>query len=166
MSRARVLLAVAALFVLTSCDGQQAAPVVSGEVKPLTIELPEQVLGLKVAQEDVSGSLAAFKGRTYLESVGLFSMREGDLLRATYQVGRFNSLARAESKEFRRELAGLAGSPEELRMGSKEVSQVTGNQQITYIWFEGRGLYVLTVHREFPFGRTLLRKLIEMEKQR
>lgn len=155
------------ILLLGACEGgrEKAAEVREAQIEPVTIELPDQILGLKVTEEDVSSSLEALKGRTYLESLGLFSMREGDLLRATLQVGRFNSLARARSKEFRREIAGLAGAPEELRLGTAEVSQISGNQQTSYIWFESNGFFVLTVHRDFPFGRTLLRKLIEMDPE-
>lgn len=158
-----MLLGLTGPVALIGCEENQHPARPAAEVKPMTFKLPDQILGLKVAQEDISSSVNALKGRTYLESLGLFSMRQGDLLRATLQVGRFNSLARTKSKEFRREIAGLAGSPEELRMGTTEVSQITGNQQTSYIWFEREGLFVLTVHREFPFGRTLLRKLVEMK---
>lgn len=165
--RARAgVVAIAWLAVLSGCGGDATTTTSAKPIQSVTVDLPEQLLGLRVVQEDIASHIEAVKGRTYFQSLGLFSMREGDLLRATFQVARLNSLAvEQRSDEFRRRLVALVGAAEELRMETTEIFRTIGNQQTVYMWFHGQGFLVLTVHRDLVFGRTLLRKLIEMRLQ-
>lgn len=129
-------------------------------------EMPEQILGLGVIQEDISSDIAEVRSATYISSLALFSFREGDLLQASLQVASLNNLAKPNLESFRKQVAGLMGgsSLEELRIGTHKVYMTSGQQQIVYTWFKGRGYYVLTVRRAYPFRRTLLRKLLDLEE--
>lgn len=141
-------------------DGGAKAKV--SKPRPAEVELPDQILGLRVVQEDVSTNIVEVKSATYVSSVALFSLREGELLQASLQVSSFNDLAKPKSERFRRQVASLMGgsSLEELTIGGNKVFMTTGQQQITYTWFKGRGFNVLTVRRAYSFRRTLLRKLL------
>jgi hypothetical protein len=151
-----------------SCSAREAARTVrgTGEVQAPVVKVPNQILGLRVAPEDVSKQVKNLK-RPYLDSVGLFSLREGDLLRATLQISRFNGLAKPNSPQFRASVIGLTGASraQELRVGDIIVYSTTGSEQNVFIWFKERGLFVLSVHRDYEFPRTLLRRAVDLPIQ-
>lgn len=130
------------------------------------VTLPSQVLGLKVAKEQVSKDVLKVD-RPYIDSVGIFSMRENDLLRATLQVSRMNAVARPKSNSFRNSIINLMGttSPQKLLVSDTVVYNTAGNKQSLFVWFEGRGFYVLSVHEDYEFPRTLLRRMIDLEQK-
>lgn len=150
----------------TACGGSPGGKA-SAAPGPVSVAVPTQILGLRVTQEDVAGQLIPFKNRSYLDTFGLFSLREGDLLRGTLQMGRFGQFAVEEDDTFRRQIIGLIGtsSPREIQVGDETVWSSTGTQQSVFAWFEGKGFFVLTVHKEFPFELTLLRKLMSLEQE-
>jgi hypothetical protein len=154
------------LLTAVACRGGQGNQS-TGAPAPVSVEVPTQILGLSVTQEDVSGQVVPYKNRSYLDTFGLFSLREGDLLRATLQMGRFGQVADEDDDTFRRQIIGLMGtsSPREILVGEEIVWSSTGAQQSVFAWFKGRGFYVLTVHKEFPFELTLLRKLMSLEQE-
>lgn len=161
----RRLIAAALLFVASGC-GEGTSNVVGvvtggGQVQTPKIRLPSQILGLHVKPEDVSKQLDAAK-RPYLKNVGLFSLREGDLVRSTFQISHFNALARPDSAEFRSSIIGLLGStrPQRILVGDVLVYITSGNEQHIFAWYEEEAFYVLTVHKEYEFPRTLLRRMI------
>jgi hypothetical protein len=101
---------------------------------------------------------------TYLDSIGLFSFREkSNLLRATLQVGRFNKVASPQKSKFRDAIIGQLGStvPIRLRVGQSDVWLSSGSDQSVFSWFSGNAFYVLSVRSDYPFQRTLLRKLMD-----
>lgn len=160
----RLSLAVTLLLLLSACGG-------GGEIKSLTgkkaapvVALPSQILGLKVAQENISSDLKKVK-RPYIDSVGLFSLREEDLLRASIQIGRFNSLARPGSSKFRLSIIALLGvsKPLEFKAGDTVIYSTSGNRQNIFVWFKERSLFVLSVHQDYEFPRTLLRRILSYE---
>lgn len=160
------LLVLALAFVLVSCgEGRNIREAVTGtgDITAPRIRIPGQILGLTVHPEDVSAQVKTVD-RPYVDSVGMFSLREGDLLRATFQVARFNGLARPEEKSFRGEIIGLVGSsePQEIRVNDTIVYSTAGNQQQVYLWFKGNGYFVLSVHQDFEFPRTLLRRVVSL----
>lgn len=154
-----------ALFA-TGCGNDDLAGAVTGAPEPTSprIGIPALILGLTVQQEDISGQIEQVD-RSYLDSVGMFSLRENDLLRATLQIGRFNALARPRSDNFRNSIVGLLGSskPLELRLGSTLVYSTSGNEQNVYLWFNDDGMFVLSVHRDYEFPRTLLRRIVDLD---
>lgn len=159
-------LAASCLLISLGACGLGEEPAASPKrIQQAKIQLPSQILGLKVGREDISGRLSVVKN-PYLENIGLFSLREqDDLLRATFQFGLFSPVAREESDRFRRSIIGLIGSstPQQIRVQSTIVYMTTGNQQNVFAWFRGRGFYVLTTHQGYPFPRTLLRRMISLE---
>jgi hypothetical protein len=159
-----VVLAVFAIFVGCNRGGQS----LSSRIRPpARVQLPSQILGLTVTQENVDERLSPIKKSTYLDSFGLFSMRQKDLLQASLQVGRFNTTARQLNQGFERQIVGLMGTsnPREILVGKKTVFTTATNRQTIFVWFAGRGFYVLTARNDYPFEFTLLRKLISMEQK-
>lgn len=155
------------LLALAACSSNPENTGQRGKVpKPQAAEadLPDQILGLGVVQEDVSKDLREVRSATYISSVALFSLREGDLLQASLQIASLNDLAKPNSEKFRKQVVGLMGGSalEELTIGEAKVYMTSGKQQIVYAWFKGQGFNVLTVRRAYPFRRTLLRKLLAL----
>ncbi|HVE75385.1 MAG TPA: hypothetical protein VND22_01315 [Actinomycetota bacterium] len=164
--RRLAFLVLALAFVLVACgEGRDLREVVTGtgDITAPRIKVPGQILGLAVQPEDIANQVKSVD-RPYVDSVGMFSLREEDLLRATYQVARFNGLARPEEKKFRDEIIGLVGSsdPQEIRVNDTIVYSTAGNQQQVYLWFKGNGYFVLSVHQDFEFPRTLLRRVVSL----
>lgn len=137
-----------------------------GKVKARQISLPSQVLGLQVKPEDISKQLNVAK-RPYIDNVGLFSMRESDLVRATFQISHFNALAKPKSNDFRLSIIGLLGAtrPQRVEVDDVTVYATSGNEQSIYVWFDDEAFYVLTAHQEYEFPRTLLRKMISLSEK-
>lgn len=167
-ARARAVFACAAAvaFLLSSCASEEAgtSQVAVRRASP-TINFPSQILGLSVTTEDVAKKVSEAK-RPYLDSLAVVGMRDGELLRATLQVGRFNSLARPGSQRFRQRVIGQVGSkrPVTARVEKTTVYITSGNKQNIFIWFEGKGFYVLNTHSEYLFPRTLLRRILRIEQ--
>ena len=104
--------------------------------------------------------------QSYLQGLGLFSFREGnDLLRATLQVGRFNDVADQKKTAFQNSIIGQLGSsvPIPLRVGDRTVHLATGSDQNIFSWFDDKGFYVLSIRSDYPFPRTMMRRLLKME---
>jgi hypothetical protein len=156
--------AVCALLVLSSCGGGEEATSRVAATRPV-VTLPSQILGLKVKVENVSSQIAGVNS-SYLDGVGLFSFRETDkLLRATLQVSRFNDVAEPEKARFRDAIVAQLGStvPLALRVGEDRVYLTSGSEQNIFSWFDPNGFYVLSVRSDYPFPRTLLRKLLDAD---
>lgn len=165
MGRSQVALLTCALFLLPACEGGVRSTITgTGPVEAPKIQIPDQVMGLVVQQEPVASDVEEVE-RPYLDAVSIFSLREEDLLRASFQISRFNRIARPKSSAFRRLVtAQLGGSvPEELQVGEVTVYSTSGNEQRVYAWIEDRGFFVLQVHQDFEFPRTLLRRLVDLE---
>lgn len=166
--KALTLSGVVFLTVIATSCGNEASPVRVGaepQVEAAGISLPGQIIGLQLREENVDEKLEEVD-RAYLDSVGLFSLRENDLLRATLQVGRLNALAEPNSASFRNQIIDLLGStrPTPIQVNGQIVYLTTGNEQSIFAWFEGRGFFVLNVHREYPFPRTLLRQILSLKQ--
>lgn len=171
MSGIRRVVAFALASVLavgaTACaSNDDPAPVVAesgGE--PAEVRVPSQIVGLSVAYEEIPTERVADVERPYVDSVAVFSLREEELLRATLQVTRLSGEARPQSPSFRRRIVEQLGTvrPIELHVGGTSVYSTAGTEQEVYVWFEGRGMYVLSVQQDFPFPRTLLRRLMDKD---
>jgi hypothetical protein len=151
-------------LVLGACSSPRTASpgTVAGDVPAPVVSLPKQLLGLEIVAENVDAKLEGIRG-SYLDGVGLYSFRQSDeLLRATLQVGRFNAVAEPDEARFRNQvIAGLGSTvPEELRLGKERVYLTSGNEQNIFAWFDDEGFYVLSVRNDYPFPRTLLRRLV------
>lgn len=121
--------------------------------------LPPELAGLSVQEEDVSGPLKEAGDRAYVSDVRLWSLREGDRLRATVEVARFAPDAPAEDEDFQRSVtAQLKGAaPRERRIGDDTVFVSGSSQQVFYAWFRGVHLVLIAIPTETPNGRAILR---------
>lgn len=171
MGHARRLISAAACLALlstgcTSADGTISSLPGGGPVEATTIRFPAQLVGLEVVPENVSKVVSAVK-RPYVDSLTVFSFREKELLRATLQLSRFNRLARPNDSKFRASIIGLLGSSKPLliRVDDTTVYVTAGNKQNVFVWFNDKGLFVLSVTLDYQFPRTLLRRVIEQDIQ-
>lgn len=158
------LLLLGALAATACGDGPEAEAQSVPQVESGEIRLPAQILGLEVRPEDVEERLGE-AARPYISSIGLFSLREEDLVRATFQASAFNRFADPDDANFRRRIITLIGTvePRELRMADVAVFVTSGKEQQIYVWFKEGGFYVLTIHQAYEFPRTLLRQMVEMD---
>ncbi len=170
MSRAWSRLTAGALVVIlavltAACGGDDTAAPTKIELLPNDL-LPASMAGLRVAPEDIEGTVKGAKRQSYLDSAGLYSFRtEDDLLQATLQVSRFDEQARYQDPDFRQSVLLQIGStvPRAFRMGDQTVYLSTGRRQNVVIWFKGKYLFVLSTREEFGRPRTLLREAIDLE---
>ena len=160
-----VLLAVTAVGAAACGGGDETAAPTNIEVLPDDL-LPASMAGLRVASEDIEGTVKGGKRQSYLESAGLYSFRtDDDLLQATMQVSRFTDEARYKDREFRQSVLLQIGStvPRAFRMGDQTVYLSTGRRQNVVIWFKDEYLFVLSTRDEFGRPRTLLREAINLD---
>ena len=164
MTDKRIGVVLACVMSLLAASCSQKADTGIGTVEAAGIRIPKQLLGLLVQGEDIAKQAAGIK-QSYVDSNGMFSMREDDLLRATLQVSRLSRFARPKSEGFRKSIAALLGgtTPTQLRVGDTLVSSTGGNKQSIYVWFRGRGMFILSIHRDYEFPRTLLRRVVSLE---
>ncbi len=156
-----------AVAVLAGCGRSDAAvdPVAGKKVKVLELSsLPPEVLGLAVQREDVAGSVAKVSS-TFIDALGLWSLRSDDLVQATLQVSRFSEGARVEEADFRQSVVNQIGSarPRTFRLGKRTVYLTTGTKQSLAVWFKGAYLFVLASRSDYDQPRTLLREVLEIE---
>lgn len=163
----RSLLAAAAAVTVVSgaCAGGSAAADAAKAKKVVAIspdKVPAELLGLKLGPENVIDTVKAHED-SYVEALGMFSLRRGELLQATLQVSRFTESAHAERSSFRRSIIQQIGStePQQYRMGSQTVFQTTGKQQRISVWFKGRSMFILTTSVNYSTPRSLLREAIK-----
>lgn len=160
----RHLLQVPVAGLLMLCLGcGSGAQSLAADQGNLKINLPSQILGLRVQLEQPAKGLEDVD-RPYFNALALFSLRENALLRASLEIGRFNSLARPNSAGFRNQILGKIGSrePRSMRVGDETVYVTAGNEQAIFVWFDGHGAFVLITHQDFVFPRTLLRRIIDL----
>jgi hypothetical protein len=163
-----VLVALAlAAAALAGCGRSDAAvdPVAGKKVKVLELaSLPPEILGLAVQKEDVAGSVAKVNS-TFIDGLGLWSLRSDDLVQATLQVSRFSDGARFDESEFRQSVVNQIGSarPRTFRLGNRTVYLTTGTKQSIAVWFKGRHMFVLASRSDYDEPRTLLRKALEIK---
>lgn len=160
----RVAGAVLAAGLLLSACGGEAQPAGTGGEAIAPIEptfLPAEMLGLRVAKEDMAEVLTDVD-RSYLDGLGLFSMRRGDLLEATLQVSRFNKEADHDDPDFRARLIQQIGNAQarEARLGDRTVHLTRGTKQQIAVWFNDNYMFVLAIRDDFEQPRTLLRELL------
>lgn len=125
--------------------------------------VPEDLMGLKVAAEEIGG--APDVKDPYVEGVGLYSLRTGDLLQGTLQVSRFSEDADSETNRFRQAVVSQIGStvPKAYQMGDRTVYLTAGKRQSIAVWFDGRYFFVLSTRDEFEQPRALLRAALEIK---
>ncbi|HUP87543.1 MAG TPA: hypothetical protein VM143_17960 [Acidimicrobiales bacterium] len=152
------------LFVLVSACGAEPAKLGATKVKPFDASIvPGELLGLTVTAEEIGGAKEVKD--PFVEGVGLYSLRSGELLQGTLQVSRFSKDADSEKSRFRRAVVQQIGStiPKAYRMGRRTVYLTAGKRQSIAVWFEGRYFFVLSTRDEFDQPRALLREALEIK---
>lgn len=155
--------ALAAVLALGGCADTEAKErsAVSATVEGLPADLvPESLLGLAVTTEAVEGVSAA--KRSYVDAAGLYGLREGDQLKATLQVSRFNEAAKPETAKFRASILNRIGGtrPQPYRMGDTVVHFTTATKQTLAVWFRGDYLFVLAARDDYGTPRSLVREAL------
>jgi hypothetical protein len=158
---------VAAALALAGCSRSDASvrPTPGKAVKALDIpNLPPDLLGLKLAPENVSDDLAKVPA-AFVDALSLYSLRHNDLVMATLQVSRFNAGADVKAEKFRQTVVNQIGSsaPRTVRLGRDTVYLTTGTKQSIAVWFKDRYLFVLATRGDYDEPRTLLRKALEIK---
>lgn len=154
----------AILLAASGCGGTDAATAAADErvIAPLVASpVPPSLNGLTVAEEDIAETLAGAK-RPYLEAAALYSLREGEALQATLQVGSFIPEPRYRTDAFHQTLADRIadGRAPKVRMGDDAVWLTSGDRQSVAIWFRGDYMFVLSARDEYTGARTLLREAL------
>jgi hypothetical protein len=155
-------LVVGGSLLLAGC-GNDAPDVGAKEVEAFDASIvPSELLGLAVGTEDIGG--AEHVKDPFVEGVGLYSLREGELLQGTLQVSRFTEDANSETARFRNAVVQQIGStvPQQYRMGGRSVYLTAGKRQSIAVWFRGRYFFVLSMREEFEQPRALLREALEI----
>jgi hypothetical protein len=162
VSRAMRLLAILILLVTACSRGGEPSPLTGSQKNE--VNLPPQVLGLAVQPENIDENIKDVDN-PYVDSFGLFSFREGPILRATLQIGALSRSAQFRDDSFKRRIIGLIGAAaaKKVPVSETDVYITAGPDETRYAWFEGRGFFLLTVHKSYPFPRTLVRRLIGVE---
>ena len=162
----RVLACVVVTATLLGACGGEGKP----EARPadgITTEvLPPTILDLTVGDEDAPKLMKGSEA-TFIDRIGLFSLRRDDLLHATLQISRFSKDADWKKPEFRRKVARQvleAGSElPTYRMGDTTVHLAVGVRQTTAVWFDGEYMFVMAAREEYEQPRALLRELVKLE---
>jgi hypothetical protein len=125
--------------------------------------VPGEILGLTVDLEDVEERIAGVD-RSYIESTGLFSLRDGKELKATLQISRFTSEADID-RDFRLAIVDQIGStkPRAFRMCDRTVYLTSSKRQAVAVFFRARSFVVLSTLDTYDSGRSLLREVLELE---
>jgi uncharacterized UPF0146 family protein len=168
LSRFRLLLGVVTVgALLTGCgrsDAARAQPTAGKAVQVLDVPgLPAELLGLKVAKEDVTEPVSRIDS-AFIDGLALYSLRSDDLVQATLQVSRFNRGADVGSKKFREAVVNQVGAskPRAFRLGNRTVYLTTGTKQSIAVWFTGRYMFVLASRADYDEPRSLLRQALEL----
>lgn len=159
------LLVAALALGATSCGNPEVTVGVT-KVKQLEREglVPTEILGLAVAQEPLPEGLDG--KRTYVDSVGLYSFREGNQLQATMQVSHFTKDSDHKSAKFRASVVAQVGSvvPKAFRMGDETIYLTSGRKQTIAVWFREDYLFLMNTREEYETPRSLVRAVLEEVK--
>lgn len=162
-------------MIASACGGSRAPSVPTAgvgarpnEVRP---DLPGAGLGgLTVTEEDITAQRKEAGPMSYLVSSRLWSLRTGKKLQATLQVGLFaaDAFPSAEPEEierFQQRIVGQIGQAGVRRrvVDGHEAFVTVSNDLPVYIWFRGQSLFVLSVAKDYPQPRLLLRQALGLE---
>ncbi len=161
--RCAALIMGGALLVAPAC-GAEPKEVGAKKVEKLDPSIvPTELQGLKVSPEEIGGATEVKS--PFVEKVGLFSLRQGELLQGTLQVSKFAANADSEKSRFRLSVVQQIGStvPKPYRMGDRTVYLTAGKRQSIAVWFEGPHFFVLSTRDDFGQPRALLRSALEIK---
>ena len=148
----------------TACGGGTKGGTPAAKVTALHVTLPAQLAGLNLQPESNTAQLASADVSTYIKAVGLYSLRQKDLVKATLQVSEFNDTSKSSSPKFRSILVHRIanGTPVVVRVGKTLVYLARAAKQSVAVWFDQRYFLVLTTRIDFDHPRALLRSAVEV----
>lgn len=159
-------LVLALVFALAACGGDAEGDDEVGIVQLGADVLPAKILDLEVHREDVEERIAG-ANRSYVESTGLYTLREGKKLQGTIQIAKFREDADVDttSEGFQLAIVNQIGStePKAFRMGDDTVYLTASKRQALAVFFRPTSFVVLSTLETYDSGRTLLREVLELE---
>lgn len=164
VQRALVLLALVGMLGAGCASEDKALATTTDKVQVLDAPfVPDTLLGYALEPEKTEGLDDV--DRSYIEAVRLYSLREGDQLIATLQVGRFVEGVKWDTRSFQRGVLNQIGAstPNPIRLGEEIVFVTAGVKQRLAVWFRDGHLFVLGTRDEFARPRTLLREALEVK---
>lgn len=167
---------VVSITGLSTCGDGGGAPVTS-PIAPSALDVPADLLpeglnGLRVAEEDITAQQAEMGARSYLASVRMWSLREGERLRATLQVGRFVRDDfpvgdEVEREAFQKRIVSQIGQGgvRERVVDARRVYVSISNELPLFIWFDHDAFFVLSAAKDYGRPRSLLRAALAIRMQ-
>ncbi len=157
-----LLLALAAVFGAGACGGDDDKKAAAPLKEIAATSMPAELMGMPMLPEPAA-ELVKTNKQPFVDEIGLFAMRQEELLQATLQISRFSPEAKVEDPQFRTALAEQISSsePQVLRMGETLVYMSASAKQSLVVWFKERTMFVMAVRGEYPQPRALLREAIE-----
>ena len=167
LRRIAVAILAASVLVVGACGktDPQTAQASKRKVLPLeTTGVGGDLRGLKVVHEDVSATLKDSR-RPYFDRAVLYSLRDGDQLEATLQIGRFAKGVDTHRRAFRSALLATigGGTAKQLRMGNEKVYLTAGDRQSVAVWFRDPYLFILSSREDYKYPRSLLRQAMALQ---
>lgn len=166
MRRTVALLVALVLSLALAACGSGSSDEAVDIVQLGTDVLPDEILDLRIEREDVAERIAG-TDRSYVESTGLYTLREGKKLQGTIQIARFREEAEVdvEDERFRLSIVNQIGStePKAFRMGDDIVYMTAAKRQAVAVFFRPTSFVVLSTLETYDSGRTLLREVLELE---
>jgi hypothetical protein len=166
---ARLVLAacVSATLLLGGCgdENPQVKAADARKVRVLDVTaVPGSMKGLSVVKEDIAKSVENAE-RPYFDAVTLYSLRDGEQLEATLQLGRFADGTPYAKRSFRQSLLSTigGGAAKELRMGEDRVFLTSGDRQSIAVWFRDEYVFILSSREDYRFPRALLREALAVK---
>lgn len=159
-----VIAGVVAIACLGACGTPTATGVSGKSISALPDNaLPATLAGLDVHPEGVKNLLVDTRD-AYVRAIGLYSLRQNNLVIATLQISKLTSKFDYKNEKQRALLVSRVGGsrPEVHRLGSQIVYLTLGLRQQLSVWFSGRTLFILSARQDFDRPRTLLRDAVEL----
>ena len=156
--------ALAVLLLGAACGGSSPKGTAASDIKQLPEDaLAGTYLGLIPQREDIGGSLSNQEANAYIDSVGLYSLRNKQRLEATLQIAKLSSKARPNDVKFQQVVANQIGGTkvQAFVMGGRNVYRSSQRKQSLTSWFRGDYFMILSVRDTYDAPRSLLRILLE-----
>ena len=166
MCRSLAAVVIAGCLALSACGHDAATTQADRRTVSVLYApgIPSTLGGLRVQSEAIGDSLKDVH-RPYVDSVALFSLRNGDTLEATLQVARFASGVNGADRSFQNRLLATLGpsSSKEFRLGGRSVFLTSGDRQSIVVWFDEGDFFVLSTRADYPYPRGLLRLALDLK---
>ena len=128
--------------------------------------MPGTILDLTVGTEPLPRGIADVR-HSLVSEVGLFSLRAGEQLAATLQVGRFENQDSGADPEVQAAVLEQVGAtrPVPAVVGETRTWLTVSTEQVLAVWFDRDYMFVLSVRPEFDRPRALIRAAAEIDPE-